>query len=104
MNKHVFVIDKNAAQNTVTLADEDKLFTNRVVIKNINLIPFKSIEGSMRVSAKIRYSQSESSAYAEQTDVDEIVLHFDTPQRAPAKGQSAVIYDGEYLIGGGIIQ
>ncbi len=104
MNKHIFVIKKDAKSNTVTLADEDKLFTNKVIIKGINLIPFDKIDNPIRVDAKIRYSQSQSPAYAEQTEEDEITLTFDTPQRAPAPGQSAVLYDGEYVIGGGIIQ
>ncbi len=104
MNKHIFVIKKNAADNTVTLADEDKLFSNKVVIRGINLIPFDKIEGRIRVEAKIRYSQSQSPAYAEQTGEDEITLTFDTPQRAAARGQSAVMYDGDIVIGGGIIQ
>lgn len=104
MNKHIFVTKKNAEDNTVTLADEDKLFKTEVVISNINLIPFDKIEGKIRVEAKIRYSQSQSPAYAEQTGDDEITLTFDTPQRAPAKGQSAVMYDGDLVIGGGIIQ
>ena len=104
MNKHVFVTQKNAENNTVTLADEDRLFKDKVIIRNINLIPFDRIEGKKRVEAKIRYSQSQSPAYAEQTGEDEITLTFDTPQRAPAMGQSAVMYDGDIVIGGGIIQ
>ena len=104
MNKHIFVIEKNAETNTVTLADEDKLFKTKVVIRNINLIPFDKIDGIIRVEAKIRYSQSQSPAYAKQTGEDEITLTFDTPQRAPAKGQSAVMYNGDTVIGGGIIQ
>ncbi len=104
MNRHIFVIDKDFKTNTVMLADEDRLFKDKVVIKNINLIPFDRLEGKMRVEAKIRYSQSQSPAYAEQTGEDEITLTFDTPQRAPARGQSAVMYDGDTVIGGGIIQ
>ena len=88
----------------VTLADEDRLFTKSVVIKGINLIPFDSFEGKMRVCAKIRYRHAESPAFAEITGKDEITLTFDEPQRAPAPGQSAVIYDGEYVIGGGVIK
>ncbi len=104
MNKHIFVINKDAHNNTVTLADEDRLFKNKVVIRGINLIPFDKLHGKIRVEAKIRYSQSSSSAYAEQTGEDEITLTFDDPQRAPARGQSAVLYDGDYVIGGGFIQ
>ena len=104
MNKHIFVIKKDAQSNTVTLADEDKLFTSKVVIRNINLIPFDRLDSKMQVEAKIRYSQSQSPAIAEQTAENEITLTFSTPQRAPAPGQSAVLYDGEYVVGGGIIQ
>lgn len=104
MGRHIFVTKKDAETNRVTLADEDRLFTKKVVINNINLIPFDKIEGKIRIKAKIRYRHAESDAYAEQTGADEITLTFDQPQRAPAKGQSAVMYDGDYVIGGGIIQ
>ncbi len=104
MGRHIFVTKKDAATNTVTLADEDRLFTNTVVIRNTNLIPFDRLDGRIRVEAKIRYSQATAPAYAEKTGEDEITLTFDTPQRAPARGQSAVMYDGDILIGGGIIQ
>lgn len=104
MNRHIFVIDKDFRSNTVTLADEDKLFKKRVVINGINLIPFDTFDGKIRVDAKIRYSQNAASAYAEMTGENEITLEFDTPQRAPARGQSAVLYDGDVVIGGGIIR
>ena len=104
MGRHIFVTKKDAVTNTVTLADEDRLFTDTVVLRGINLIPFDAIEGRIRIKAKIRYRHEESDAYAEQTGSDEITLTFDQPQRAPAKGQSAVLYDGDYVVGGGIIQ
>lgn len=104
MGRHIFVTKKDAEKNTVTLADEDRLFTNKVVIKSINLIPFDKIEGKIPVKAKIRYKHAESEAFAEQTGEDEITITFEKPQRAPACGQSAVMYDGDYVIGGGIIQ
>ncbi len=104
MNKHIFVINKDASTNTVTLADEDRLFKSKVIMRGINLIPFDKLDGKIRVEAKIRYSQASSAAYAEQTGEDEITLTFDEPQRAPATAQSAVLYDGDYVIGGGFIQ
>ena len=104
MNKHVFVTAKDPVNNTVTLGDEPELFSDRVIIRGINLIPFDKLNSGARFDAKVRYSQKQSPAYVEQTGEDEITLVFDTPQRAPAKGQSAVLYDGDYLIGGGIIQ
>ena len=103
MGKHIFVKEKNAEKNTVTLSDEEFIFSRKIVLKNINLIPFDKIDAPIRVEAKIRYSQKVCPAIAEQTGEDEITLTFDTPQRAAAIGQSAVMYDGDYLVGGGII-
>lgn len=103
LGRHIFVKDKNASDNTVTLADEEFIFSDKITLKNINLIPFDSLSAPMRVEAKLRYSQKSSPATAEQTGEDEITLTFDQPQRAAARGQSAVMYDGDYVIGGGII-
>lgn len=102
--KHMFVKEKDAVNNTVTLCDEELLYSKRIVIDNINLIPFDKMTSPMRVSAKIRYSQGSCGAVAEQTGEHEITLIFDEPQRAAALGQSAVMYDGDYVVGGGIIK
>ncbi len=104
MGRHIFVTHKDAETNRVTLADEDRLFTSKVVIKNVNLIPFDSFEGQLRCATKLRYRHTAAPCTAEITGEDEITLLFDEPQRAPAKGQSAVIYDGDLVLGGGIIQ
>lgn len=104
MGRHIFVTEKDAERNTVTLADEDKLFKKAVTVKGINLIPIDRIDGRMRVEAKLRYSQRTAAAYVSQIGEDELLLEFDEAQRAPTRGQSAVIYDGEYVLGGGIIQ
>lgn len=104
MGRHVFVADKDPLSNRVLLTDEDRLFSRKVVINNVNLIPYDRLEGAVRVKAKIRYRHTESDALAEQTGDGEITLTFDEPQRAPAKGQSAVLYDGDLVIGGGIIK
>ena len=104
MGRHIFVTEKDSITNTVTLADEDKLFKKTVIVKDINLISLDRIDGRMRVEAKLRYSQRTAKAYAHQISENELLLEFDEPQRAPARGQSAVIYVSEYVLGGGIIQ
>lgn len=105
MGHHVFVKEKDAQNNTVTLSLEEDLFSRRVKINNINLIPFDSIDNPIRVMAKIRYRHEAAPATIHMIDKNSILIEFDEPQRAPAKGQSAVIYDSDnrYIIGGGII-
>ena len=58
----------------------------------------------MRVKAKIRYNQKEQPATVIQLDDDRIQVIFDEPQRAITKGQSVVLYDGDIVVGGGIIE
>ncbi len=104
MGRHIFVASKNPEENTVTLADEEFIFSDTVILKGTNLISVDKITEPIRVEAKLRYKQRPAKCTAIQTGEDEITLVFDEKQRAPAKGQSAVIYDGEYVVGGGIIQ
>ena len=44
------------------------------------------------------------SVVSEQIGEDTIRVTFDQPQRAITPGQSVVLYDGEYVVGGGIIR
>lgn len=99
----MYVYHKDVENNRVVLCTDEKLFNKEVTIRNINLMAFEEIADPIRVNAKIRYSQNEKPAVAEQIDKDTIKLVFDEPQRAPAKGQSAVMYIDDVVIGGGII-
>ncbi len=103
LGKPAFVTAKSAVHNTVTLGENEDLFTTRVVAKSINLIPFDRMEAPMHLTAKARYRQAAAGARVEQIDENTILAEFDTPQRAVCPGQSLVLYDGDYVIGGGII-
>jgi tRNA-specific 2-thiouridylase len=98
---YVSAVDPTA--NTVTVGTEDELFSKNVTVKDINLIPFSSFEKPARAEAKLRYRQKTEPVTVHQTDEDTLVLEFDRPQRAVAKGQAAVIYDGDIVLGGGTI-
>lgn len=99
----VFVTGKSAKDNTVTVGEGEDLYSTRLVARNINLIPFDTLTAPARFCAKVRYRQQASPARVEQTGEDELTVEFDTPQRAISPGQSLVLYDGEYVIGGGKI-
>ena len=98
-----YVVDKSAENNTVTLGTNEDLFTSRLVAKNINLIPEDTLIAPRKLLAKVRYSQNATLARVEQTAKDELTVEFDTPQRAISKGQSLVLYEDDYLFGGGVI-
>lgn len=99
----MYVAAIDPAANTVTLAPEEELFSRELLVKDINLITADALDAPMRIYAKIRYRQSEQPALITQIDKDTIRLVFDEPQRAPAKGQAAVFYDGDTVVGGGTI-
>ena len=99
----LYVIDKDAKENTVTLSHGEGLFTRSLDACDINLITVPRIETSLRVKAKIRYRQAETWATVYQTDTDRLHLEFDEEQRAIARGQAVVLYDGDIVVGGGTI-
>lgn len=53
--------------------------------------------------ALVRYRQPAQWATVTQTGADELTVVFDEPQRAVTCGQSVVLYDGDRVLGGGII-
>ena len=97
------VVDINAKKNTVVLGDNENLFNKVVIAKDVNLIPFDDITEPIRVEAKIRYSAKPSPATVYKIDNNKIKIVFDEPQRAITKGQSVVMYNGDVVVGGGII-
>lgn len=102
LGKHMFVLHKNAATNEVILGDEEHLFYKQVEVKNVNITAADSLDG-IRAAGKLRYRHTEQPCIIHQTGTDTIVLEFDTPQRAPSAGQAAVFYDGDVVLGGGVI-
>lgn len=103
LGKPQFVIDKNSVTNRVVLGDEEHLFKTLVEVKNVNFIPFDTLDSEMRVSVKLRYRHNAASAVIKPMENGNIEIVFDQPQRAASPGQSAVFYDGDTVVGGGII-
>lgn len=99
----LYVIEKNLENNTVTVGKEELLFSARVTVNDVNFLPFEKLTRPIKATAKLRYSQKESECTIHPIGENQVILEFTQPQRAVTKGQSAVFYDGEYCIGGGII-
>ena len=103
LGEPMYVAKKNVSDNTVTLVRNSELFGRELTASRINLIACDSIPSPTRLSARIRYNQAEQSATVVQTDEDTLSVTFDEPQRAISRGQSLVLYDGDTVVGGGII-
>ncbi|MDD4031609.1 MAG: tRNA 2-thiouridine(34) synthase MnmA [Bacteroidales bacterium] len=99
----MYVLEKSASGNTVTLGRNEDLFSKELDAADFNWIAFDEPPEKMRVRAKVRYRQPEQWATAESTGADTVRVVFDEPQRAIARGQAVVLYDGDVVIGGGTI-
>ncbi len=99
-----FVIKKDAEKNTVMIGRHEELFSTSLVAENVNWIKIDSLKEPMRVSVKARYKQKETPATIYPLENGAVRAEFDEPQRAISPGQSAVFYDGDYVVGGGIIK
>lgn len=104
LGRPMYVCDKNAQTGDVVLCDDEQLYSRTLTAKSINFIPFDTLSAPMRVEAKIRYAHKAAPATVYPTDENTVRVEFDEPQRAIARGQSVVFYDGDLLVGGGIIE
>lgn len=103
LGQPMFVRSKDPVTRQVVLTTNDRLFSREIHLDRINLIATDRVDAPLRVTAKIRYQQKAAPATLIQTSEHTATLLFDDPQRAAAAGQSAVCYDGDTVIGGGII-
>ena len=102
--KHVYVLRKNAQDNTILLGDNEELFTSVLTADRVNWISGEAPASPLRVTAKTRYSQTEAAATVHPLPDGRIRVAFDVPQRAITAGQAVVLYDGEQVLGGGTIE
>ena len=99
-----FVYRKDVASNILYVArseDEEMLLSTSCRLDNVNWVGERP-ESEIRVGAKFRYRQPDQFC-ALHFEGEEAVLIFDSPVKAVTPGQIAVVYDGERMLGGGII-
>ncbi len=99
----MYVCEKNVDTNEVILCTNDELFAKEVSVNNFNWVSMANPNKKFKALAKIRYNMKEQPCTIVPISNEQIRIVFDEPQRAITKGQSAVVYDGDYVIGGGII-
>ena len=98
--ERAYVLGKRGTD--VVVGDGALLFSRRVAVGETNWLPFAAPEQPLRVQAKLRYTPRTAEAWLYPTQAG-CTLEFDVPQRAVTPGQAAAIYDGDTLLGGGII-
>ena len=99
----VFVLEIRPETNEVVVGSNEESMSRYVRADQVNFMTVEDLTEPKRVWAKIRYNHRGAWCTVEKTGEDEILCTFEEPQRAITPGQAVVLYDGEYVLGGGTI-
>ena len=101
-DRPLYVLRKDIARNQVILGDESQLYSRSVWAEEFHWVSLPPC-GPLAVTAKTRYSQTEAAATLYPEENGAVRAVFDQPQRAVTAGQSLVCYQGDAVVGGGVI-
>ncbi len=101
--KPMFVTGISAEDNTVTIGENGSQYSQKLVADRMNWIAFDNLDEPIRAEVKIRFRAKEQPALITPNADGTVTVVFDEPQRSVTPGQSAVIYDGNTVLGGGRI-
>ena len=99
----LYVVELKKDTNEVVVDFKDKTFRNKLVATKMNWITFDCLNSPIHCFAKIRSSQEPQEVYITQMQNDKITAEFLNMQKAVSPGQSIVLYQGDIVLGGGII-
>jgi tRNA-specific 2-thiouridylase len=103
LGRPVFVTAIDPHSNTVVLGDEEDLLKKEMLVGKLNFIKYEGIQDGMEATIRIRYKDFGNNGTLH-TKTDGIGVNFYDFAKGIAPGQSAVFYEGDDVIGGGIIQ
>lgn len=99
-----YVVDIDPKNNTITAGNRGDVYGDDLTAVKLNWISVKKDPSPMKVMAKIRYNSPESEAEILPVSRKKVRVTFKEPQFAITPGQSVVFYDGDAVVGGGIIE
>jgi tRNA-specific 2-thiouridylase len=99
----LYVIASDAAENALIVGTANELGRSECVALRVNTVSGEILTTPFRATAKIRYKAREAAVTVIPLPHGSAHVHFDEPQRDITPGQGIVFYDGEVVIGGGII-
>jgi tRNA-specific 2-thiouridylase len=99
--RYVAEIDRH--NNTVVIGSRLDAMRKSFKVNGLNWISINNLSGPIRAHVKMRSTMQEKIATISPVDDNSVKVEYDEIQWAPASGQSAVFYDGDLVIGGGII-
>lgn len=103
MGERVFVTQIRPQTNEVVIGRNEELYVSHVLCSHFNYMACDNLKEPTRLLGKIRYNHAGEYCVAEMLEDGRILCSFERPVRAATPGQALVLYDGEYVFGGGTI-
>ncbi len=100
----LYVTNINSESGQITVGPAEKLMKTRLYASGVNWLSGIAPNGSIRVGARIRYNGGNAPAKVRALPDGGAEIEFDEPVRAITPGQAVVFYDGEVVVGGGVIE
>ena len=100
--RKLYISRIDAAEKSIELALWEELFKTEVLARDFNWLIDEPQE-PLRASVRVRHTKWEEPRCIATVEGDRVRIECEEPVRAPAPGQSAVLYDGERVLGGGFI-
>ncbi len=99
----LYVLGKNAGTNTLIVGTQEELGSRELTARDVHWVSGEMPGEPFRADVKIRYTAKEAEALVTPLEGGRVHVRFDAPQRDITAGQAAVFYEGDRMIGGGII-
>jgi tRNA-specific 2-thiouridylase len=103
-SRPLYVINLDPLRNTVIVGAKEETFHSSLFAAQLNWLAIDRLERPIKVKARIRYRHQEADADVTPVDEARVYVKFATPQMAITPGQTVVFYDGDVVVGGGIIE
>lgn len=99
----LYVLSTNKERNEVVVGGKDETMKDSLVATKLNWIPFDYLKETISCQAKIRSTQKPTDVTVTPLENGNVLVKFEDMQKSIALGQSVVFYDGDKVLGGGII-
>jgi tRNA-specific 2-thiouridylase len=99
----LYVTAIDPEKNTITVGSKNEVYATELVASDLNWISIEKPDSPMNVKARVRYRHREASATVISTGTGEVMVKFQEPQMAITPGQAVVFYDGDTVVGAGLI-
>ena len=101
--QRLFVLKLDTTTNRLVVGTKDQLFSDNLIAGKLSWVSGEIPKEPINITAKIRYKSSEVAATLHSRD-GVVEINFNQPQRAITPGQAIVFYQGDTVLGGGIIE